>query len=402
MAVFITSCSQTTSPDHKNGKQGDDSMLPWLSTSGHKIVDDTGQQVILHGVNRSGLEYDRIGGNRINKQEIDHICNEWQAKIIRLPFNQEWMTNNVIYQQKIDEIIGWIKKHGVYILLDLQWENESVKIPAIPNEQAITMWRDIAFRYKDEPAVLYDIHNEAHDIDFNSWRNRAVQIIESIQEVHPKALILVSGLNWASDISMWASNPLDHQNIVYSVHVYPNWGGSSTWDRRFGNFSQNIPIFCGEFGGEDQDIQWGKDLIRYLYQHRLGWCAWSWVDWPHLTDRDDHLTPTPFGSLVKSYLQRFSLLDSLQNQIINLRFSFVEATRATITWETEWESDSKVLYGTSSAYTDSIYAAALLKNHMIKLDNLQPGTTYHLQAISADELGITISSRDTLFITLTQ
>ncbi|MCP4411450.1 MAG: glycoside hydrolase family 5 protein, partial [Gammaproteobacteria bacterium] len=178
-------------------------------------------------------------------------------------------------------------------------------------------------------AVLYDIHNEAHDIDFLSWKSRAAEIIEAIQSVHPDALILVSGLNWASDLSDWAASPFDYENIVYSVHVYTWFGTSANWGTRFGNYAQNIPIFCGEFGGYESDIQWGKELIRYLNQNQIGWTAWSWVDDPHLTSRDDHTTPTEFGQLVKTSLERFEEMSSSENEIFDISFDFITASRAT-------------------------------------------------------------------------
>jgi hypothetical protein len=169
------------------------------------IVDEEGRQRVLCGVNRSGLEYDKAG-NGISEEEIAFICQEWKAEIIRLPFNQEWMSHDKAYANFVDEVIRWVWRNGAYAVLDLQWENTTVKIPPIPNEDAIGLWRSIAERYKDEPAVLYDIHNEAHDTSWPAWRARAIQIIEAIRAVHPRALIFVSGLDWAFDLRGWVKN----------------------------------------------------------------------------------------------------------------------------------------------------------------------------------------------------
>ena len=82
-ALNIISCSNN---DNKNpvGPSADQFEFKWLSTSGSKIVDSYGNQVVLHGVNRSGLEYDQKG-NSMSQAEFDFICQNWQAKIIRLP-----------------------------------------------------------------------------------------------------------------------------------------------------------------------------------------------------------------------------------------------------------------------------------------------------------------------------
>lgn len=61
----------------------------------NKIVNArTGVEVILRGVNRSGLEYsslaDPLISAGISQGGITEIVEHWGATIIRLPFNQEW------------------------------------------------------------------------------------------------------------------------------------------------------------------------------------------------------------------------------------------------------------------------------------------------------------------------
>ena len=332
ISIFILGLSY---PDGKNSittiNDQTTVAFKWLRTEGNRIVDEDGKRVLLHGLNRSGMEYDRHGNN-MSESEYKYIYDEWQVKVIRLPFNQEWVLTNEDYKAQLDTVVNWIKKNGAYIILDLQWQNTTVKIPSIPDTNAVDMWKILATRYKDDPAILYDIHNEAHDISFAEWQNRAIEIIEGIRSVHPRSLILVSGLDWASDLSAWADNPLHYDNVVYSVHVYPwmgginswvlhlarfvgmhqyvySWlGGSDSWDQHFGNYTEQIPIFVGEFGGGSGDLKWGRELIAYLNQKQLGWTAWSWVDKPYLT-QSDHRTPTEFGSLVQESLIRLSSVE---------------------------------------------------------------------------------------------
>lgn len=57
---------------------------------------------------------------------------------------------------------------------------------------------------------------------------------------------------------------------------------------------------------------------------------------------------------------------------------------ATITWNTDVPSDSRVDYGTTTAYTGFEEDAALVTGHSITLLNLAPDTTYHFEASSVD------------------
>lgn len=274
--------------------------LSWLHTEGNQIVDESVVAQVLRGVNRSGLEYNKKG-NKISLNEVIYIIKEWKAQIIRLPFNQDWYTNDVRYRKFMDKVIGWIAGQGAYVMLDLQWQDTIAKITPIPNKAAIDMWKDVALTYKDNPAVLYDLHNEVHDTTWAAWRERASQIIEAIQSVHPKALIFVSGLDWAYDLRGWEEQPLPYNNIVYSSHPYPFKGEPWAWDEYFGNLADKAPVFLGEFGGGASDLEWGEKLLAYFDAKNLGWAAWSWVDQPHLTQKDRR-TPTEFGMLVKNAL----------------------------------------------------------------------------------------------------
>ena len=395
--MLIISCSKD---DDKTpvGPTTVEIEFKWLSTSGNKIVNSDGNQVVLHGVNRSGLEYDK-NGNQMSQMEFDYICQDWQAKIIRIPFNQEWIITDEAYNNFLDEVIGWIKNNGAYVLLDLQWQNTTTKIPRIPDTSAVTMWKKLAERYKDDPAILFDIHNEAHDVGFDEWRSRAIEIIEGIRTVHSKSLILVSGLNWANDISVWARNPLPYENIVYSLHVYPWFSNATNFDELVGNFSDQIPIFVGEFGGYGENIDWGKQLIAYLNEKQLGWTAWSWVDDPHLTQQYNRSTPTEFGSVVREMLIRHAFPDQYLNQLTQVTVDFITSNRATINWKTTQISDSKVLFGLTADYGNSVYSSVLLKSHTMKLMDLQPNTTYHFKVISVDDFGFKAESPDSTFST---
>jgi len=398
--IFIQIYACSSSPTSK-AKDDDVLEIPkfeWLSTQANKIVDSLGNQILLYGVNRSGLEYN-ISGNDMSLEEYQFICNDWQAKIIRLPFNQDWYTSDPNYVATLNEVVSWIKSCGAYVLLDLQWEDTDVKIPPIPNEAAIQMWQDIANSYKNDPAILYDIHNETHDIDFNSWFNRASEIIEAIQSVHPKALILVSGMNWAKTMNEFANKPLPYNNIVYSIHVYPWFGNENDWEQNFGQFTNRFPIFIGELGGGENDLTWGRSLLTYLNKKKLGWTAWSWVDQPHLTDQSDHRTATVFGQLVKDMLLRLSNPQQFAFTIDDLRIANLTSSSATVQWSTEEKSDSKVFYGLTSNYTDTLHFSPLIKTHAVNLNNLLESTTYHFKVSSEDEFGVSVQSNDSTFST---
>lgn len=157
--------------------------LPRLAAKGNRIV-VTGSEkpVLLRGLNRSGFEYSAPNSEGfaaaagITREEIECIAREWNANILRIPFNQDWALNGRAgrtgeeYLADLDRVIHWASSSGAYTLLDLQWLSAdrahgpaNMMVPPLPDEHTPTLWRMLARRYRDEPAVLLDVFNEPHD-----------------------------------------------------------------------------------------------------------------------------------------------------------------------------------------------------------------------------------------------
>ncbi len=310
-----------------------------LGTSGNRIIHlNTGDPVLLRGVNRSGFEYcgpDEQGflsGASISRAEIYTIANEWHANILRLPFNQDFVLRGRLghsaedYQKAIDQVIAWASQFGAYTLLDLQWLDadriyggDRNFVAPLPNAESIELWSTLARRYKDEPAVLYDLFNEPHDrlpddpwplnnadgttyaptqmlVTMNEWQPWARALTQAIRDENPNALVFIGGTNWAYDLR---GMPMDLENVVYSTHVYPNKGNN--WPQAFGNLAASAPVFVGEFGCRDAapDLAWLRSLMAYMEQLELGFTAWSWFNEPFLVTR---YAPTAFGQQVRDTL----------------------------------------------------------------------------------------------------
>ena len=348
--------------------------LRWLAVRGRQIVDrESGRPVLLRGLNRSGLEYSKpsttpgspcvrsagessgwsfLDAAGISESEISHVVRDWGANIIRLPFNQDWALNGrgnfaaEEYLAAIDQVIFWASAAGAYTLLDLQWldadaacgsnpDGSCNRVPSLPTTDTLVVWRLLARRYRDEPAVLFDLFNEPHDpipddptaligigengilfpltrrrVTMAEWQPWARHLAQAIRDEHPRSLIFVSGVRWAYDLrgmplTIARGSTETVPNIVYSTHVYP-WTAHSglSWRAAFGELSRCAPVFIAEWGGGTEDVDWGERLARYAGKLNIGWAAWSWSDRPRLVvnAQAQRYEPTDFGRLVRRSL----------------------------------------------------------------------------------------------------
>jgi endoglucanase len=326
--------------------------LAALVTAGNRILRaDQMSPVLLRGINRSGLEYSEpstegfLSAARITQDEIHEIVTGWRANILRIPFNQDWCLNGrgthsaEEYLAALDQVVLWAAELGAYTILDLQWlDAETIygttdhptqgrtanHVPPTPNEQTITLWLTLADRYQNETAVIFDLLNEPHNaleddphplnlissdgtvvpsnetrLTPQAWSNWASVLIEAIREIKQDGMIMVGGVDWAFDLS---GIKVDAPNIVYSTHIYSN-RRQRDWSKAFGRYRE-VPIFVGEWGGTEQDLEFGANLALQMRSIAAGWTAWSWSDFPPLVQAPGapEYNATPFGSLVRDEL----------------------------------------------------------------------------------------------------
>ena len=193
----------------------------------------------------------------------------------------------------IDSLLGWCRKYGLYVILDLHcapggqtgtsidddenekpelWSNDANKA------QTVAIWKSIAGRYAEEDIVAgYDLLNEPIPEQFNKYNNELVPlyktIIAAVRSVDQKHMIFIEGANWASNFSMF-TEPLD-KNIVYSFHKYWNDNKKSEIDPYLRiSDAQDVPLWCGETG--ENSNQWYANCTQLFEDYGISWCFWPW------------------------------------------------------------------------------------------------------------------------------
>lgn len=312
-----------------------DQLPPLLHVAGNRIVDAANNEVWLQGVAIPSLEWSAGGENILKSTRI--AIEDWKANVIRLSIRENFwngvgpyqLDGGAGYRQLIDDVVNLAGSRRAYVVLDLH------RFRA-PEEAHAAFWRDLAARYRNHPAVLFELFNEPHDLSWEVWRNGGFvsteknsgegvvaenkeqlkgfqsigmqALVDAVRETGAKNIVIAGGLDWSYDLSgILNGHALDDRGghgVVYSTHVYP-W--KSDWRGKFMQVAEQHPIFIGECGATQERLEfippsqhedpstWVPDFLGLVQTHRYHWTAWCFhpksspcllADWDY--------TPTPY------------------------------------------------------------------------------------------------------------
>lgn len=319
-----------------------------LRVVGNLVKSKDGKTVWLQGLNVVSLEWTATGEHVLRSAQV--AVDEWKSNIVRLPVKDDfWFgegagqkDGGAAYRQLVDAAVNIVANRGAYVLIDLH------RFRA-PTDDHVKFWKEIAAKYKNHPAILFDLFNEAHDISWEVWRDggmvddksrpadedaflsaeekaKAVKgfrspgmqgLVNAVRETGARNIVVVGGLDWAYDLSGVAKGftiaDKGGNGLIYSTHIYP-W--KNNWRDKVLVVADKYPILVGEVGcdikvldfiplnQQENPYSWAPDMLGFIQKHKLHWTAWTFhtsatprliADWEY--------TPTPFwGAFVKSAL----------------------------------------------------------------------------------------------------
>ena len=306
--------------------------LPYNATAngpytvkGNAVVGANGQQYIIHGIARDGLEYNCSGEGPLDQQHLAYLGTGvntttgtyWGANTVRLPLSEGFWLHGAPgypcsaaqYQATVKRVVDTLTVLKLNVLLDLQWTDAGGQSGqgggpwAMPDVDSTTFWQQVAPVYKDYVNVLFEAYNEPHPANWACWTGSCTMtgdrgysddchctksftytsvgmqdLVNTIRGTGANNLIVVGGMNWGYDLSQLATYKLSDANIVYDTHPYPYTDKApNTWDAAFGNPSRVYPVISAESGEYDCDSTYMGKLLAYFDARQIGWSAFSWA-----------------------------------------------------------------------------------------------------------------------------
>ncbi|WFB36608.1 glycoside hydrolase family 5 protein [Kiritimatiellota bacterium B12222] len=325
-----------------------------LTVVGNRLHDEEGNEVWLQGLNAGGLE--TLSADRQVLRSVLEAIENWNANCIRLPIRETYWygqgefqdDGGEFYRNQIDKAVTLAANRGAYVVIDLH------RFRA-PKQEHADFWKDCAEKYKDHPAVLFDVFNEPHGISWEVWRNGGFVgeqgkhdesafltdaekkanngfesvgmqgLVDAVRSTGAKNIIIAGGVWWCNDLSGvvngYALDDETGNGIMYSWHTY-HWHDG--WEKKVMAAAEKYPIFLGEVGADVIDFTfvprnevqenpytWVPDMLGFIQKYKINWTGWCFhpaaspiliTDWEY--------TPTPFwGNFAKEALagQSFEL-----------------------------------------------------------------------------------------------
>ncbi|HBC88976.1 MAG TPA: hypothetical protein DCZ94_18700 [Lentisphaeria bacterium] len=320
-----------------------------LFVAGNQIQTKDGKNVWLQGVYICSLEWSPRGeGGVVYSAKV--AIEDWKSNVIRLALMDDYWfgksdrqnDGGTEYRALVNDIVSFASNRGAYVVLDLH-HYRAIK------EEHLKFWKEVAAKYKNHPAVLFDIINEPYDISWEIWRNGGFveekgkpadidavltadqkskklsgfsspgmqAAVNAIRETGARNIIVAGGIDWSGDLSGIANGyALDEKGgngIMYSWHIY--WWHKN-WQGRVLETTVKYPILVGECGASvnkmsfipakdhDDPFEWSPDFIGLVQKYKLNWTASLFhVNAAPNMIQDWNYTPTPaWGAFVKDAL----------------------------------------------------------------------------------------------------
>ena len=313
-----------------------------ISVSGNHLINGSGQTIRLLGVNRSGTEYACIQGWGLFDGPSDATSvaamAAWHINAVRIPLNEDcWLNINGVnpsyggaaYQSAIQSYVNLLRQYGLYAILDLHWNapgtTKATGQQVMPDAaHAPAFWTSVANVFKSDPAVLFDLYNEPHDVTWACWLNGCTSpgwqtagmqsLVTAVRSTGAIQPIMIGGLAWSNDLSGWSANkPSDPANaLVASFHNYNfNVCSSTCWNATVATLAAQVPVVTGELGENDCAHGYIDQYMTWADAHGISYLGWTWDTWdcsngPALISNYNG-TPTAFGIGFRDHLASLSV-----------------------------------------------------------------------------------------------
>lgn len=273
-----------------------------LRVSGNQIIsENTGRNAQVTGMSFFWCNW---GSKYYKASYVEKMVDEFDCEIVRASYG---IDGSVPYPESrtadIKTLVEAAIDNGVYVIID--WHAHDAHLNSA---EAVKFFSMMAKEYGEYDNVIFEIYNEPTQVAWSEVKTYAEQVIPAIRE-HSDNLIIVGTPTWSQDVDKAAADPIDDDNVAYTLHFYA--GTHKDWlrDRAERAMKDGIALFVTEWGSVNADGNGKADKqstlewVNWCNKNGLSMCNWAVNDKDEgssIFNPDDSLTET--GKFIKSLI----------------------------------------------------------------------------------------------------
>ncbi|NLR90801.1 cellulase family glycosylhydrolase [Flammeovirga agarivorans] len=240
-----------------------------LQVAGNKVAAANGQSVALGG-NSFFWSNNGWGGEKFyNASVVSSLKNDFNSKIVRAAMGVEdpggYIDDKAGNKAKVETVVDAAIANDMYVIID--WHSHHAENNT---NEAVQFFTEMAQKYGNNDHVIYEIYNEPLQVSWSGTiKPYAQQVVNAIRSIDPDNLIIVGTPTWSQDVDQAANDPIQDNNIAYTLHFYAGTHGQYLRDKGNYAMSQGIALVVTEWGTVNAN---GDGGVAYDE-------TWAWVDW---------------------------------------------------------------------------------------------------------------------------
>lgn len=268
-----------------------------LKIKGNKIINSSGKEVILKGININSPGILKYEEKHDFLQDIREI-KKFGANAVRIPICPAYFQSKNNYCEEIlDPIVSLCKKLNLYCLLDYHAQGNPVKGLTREPKLLINGFKkyDINYdvikkateilskRYGKHDHILFEpLSAYFLDVTQEEYEKVSKELAKIIRK-HSDNIIIISSVGWPQTLEYALNYTIDISNIAFGIMIYP--GTTDKIKEIIVKVKEKFPIIVIECGYEDinpkEEVLAGTKkyaiaLKSFLEKNKLGWFAWCY------------------------------------------------------------------------------------------------------------------------------
>lgn len=255
-----------------------DSAHPGFRVEGRFLYDNTGEKVILYGVNKMAIWMDKDGDPSFSE------IAKTGANSVRIVWTTEGTAeelDTVIRNCRVQHMIPMVELHDA--------TGDWSKLPTL-----VDYWvrSDIVnVLQKHQEYLLINIGNEVgNEVSEAAFKADYESSVKKMRAAGIHVPLIIDASSYGQNIDILQScgpylTTVDpDKNLMFSVHMWWPYMWGNTDQKVIDEIAQsvaiNLPLIVGEFGHKWDETEPGKipykTIIEYCYKNEIGYLPWEW------------------------------------------------------------------------------------------------------------------------------